>query len=422
MQNAAQQIADGDALWSCIADAVPRGDLEAHLALFLLNSALRSSEPSALSAPWSGALASVLSIQLPPPPLRRPQDVATLGLRLALWRESGRTDEFALDARREIAREPLPPAACLRDDERVLLGIAAGIGRVVPSLGSEILPILRDRQHQCSLRRACLDVFAEALLTGSPAMGADLAIRAYHLLATPTTARPPAEDRDRIAAFWLATRLFDAGWRPTDSQLAALTGLMDDTARACRMMLRRDHGVLDPLDAAMLLDAMTAAPATQLARASGLDRVLAVVDRFSASAAVLANRQRERTPLTVEDEYDLQDVFHALSIPVVPDIVREDPVPKIAGKSSRLDFTSKALRLGIELKYVRNGSHAKEVREELLVDEATYQVHPYIDTVIGFVHDPGGHIPLAERAAFEADLSVTIAIDARRVRYLVRVR
>ncbi len=55
------------------------------------------------------------------------------------------------------------------------------------------------------------------------------------------------------------------------------------------------------------------------------------------------------------------------------------------------------------------------------VDEATYQVHPYIDTVLAFVHDPAGHIPLAERPAFEADLSVTISIEGRRVRYLVRV-
>jgi len=304
----------------------------------------------------------------------------------------------------------------------VLLGIAAGIGRIAPGLAADVIPILRQRHHLCSVQQACLDTLAEALLSGSTAISAQLAPRAYDLLTAPTISRPPAEDRDRIAAFWLATRLLDSEWRPNDSQLAALGNLIDDTARASRPMLRRVHPALDPLDAAMLLDAMTAAPATQLTRASGLDRLLLLVDRFSASVAVLAHRQRDRTPLTIEDEYDVQDLFHALSIAIVPDIVREDPTSKLAGRSSRLDFTSKSLRLGVELKHVRSGSHAKEVREELLVDEATYQVHPFVETVIAFVNDPGAHIPLAERAAFEADLSVTVTIEGRRVRYLVRIR
>ncbi len=179
MQNAAHSSSDGEALWNYVVDAATRGDLEAHLALFLLQSSLRSNGLGALSAPWSVSLAAVLGVPLPPAPLRRPQDVATLGLRLVLGRELDRTSEFAVDARREIAREPLPPAACLRDDERVLLGIAAGIGCAAPSLSAEVLPILRDRHHQCSLHRACLDTFAEALLAGSPALGADLAVRTY---------------------------------------------------------------------------------------------------------------------------------------------------------------------------------------------------------------------------------------------------
>jgi hypothetical protein len=422
MPESTQFNSGAEPLWELIVDSATRGDLEAHLSLFILQSSLRSIEATDLAAPWLSALTSVLGRALPTGPLNRPQDVATLGLRLALGRDHSRAEEFARDARREIARQPLPPAACIRDDIRVLLGIAAGVGRVAPASAADIVAILQDRQHLCSFYQACLDIFAEALLEGSGTLGPELAVRATSLLTMPSASRPPAESRDRIAAFWLATRILDAEWRPTDAQLAALGRLIDDTARACRLLLRREPPALDPVDAAMLLDAMTAAPATKLTRVTEIDRLLTLTDRFSASASILANRQRDRTPLTLEDEYDLQDLFHALSVPVVRDIVREDPTPKLAGRSSRLDFTSKSLQLGVELKYVRSASHGKEVRQELLVDEATYQAHPFVSTVIAFVYDPGSHIPLAERASFEADLSVTITIEARAVRYIVRVR
>jgi hypothetical protein len=186
-------------------------------------------------------------------------------------------------------------------------------------------------------------------------------------------------------------------------------------------MLGRSR-VLDALDAAMLLDALSASPAGQLVRRSALDGVLAVVDHFAASAGVLANRQRGRTPLTIQDEYDVQDLFYALVLPLVPDMVPEDPAPKVAGKSTRLDFTSKTVRLGIELKHVKSASHATNVREELLLDERTYQEHPYVDTVVAFVHDPAGHIARSARTSFEADLSTTVTVNGRSVRYIVRVR
>jgi hypothetical protein len=124
----------------------------------------------------------------------------------------------------------------------------------------------------------------------------------------------------------------------------------------------------------------------------------------------------------ITDEYDVQDLFYALVRPGVTDIVPEDTTPKLAGRGSRLDFTSKATRLGFELKHVKSHGHADSVRDEVLVDEATYQEHPYIDTVIVFIHDPGRYIAPAERPAFERDLSQSVTVQGRTVRYMVRVR
>jgi hypothetical protein len=46
----------------------------------------------------------------------------------------------------------------------------------------------------------------------------------------------------------------------------------------------------------------------------------------------------------------------------------------------------------------------------VLLDERVYQAHPYIDTVVVFIADPGVHLPLADRESFEADLSQTVTV------------
>jgi len=62
------------------------------------------------------------------------------------------------------------------------------------------------------------------------------------------------------------------------------------------------------------------------------------------------------------------------------------------------------------------------VREEILIDESTCQIHPYVETVVAFLYDPDRHIPTEDRVAFEADLSQTVSVAGRTVRYVTRVR
>ncbi len=147
-----------------------------------------------------------------------------------------------------------------------------------------------------------------------------------------------------------------------------------------------------------------------------------MIDSFPASAGILAARARKRPPFEINDEYDVQDLFNALVRPGVPDIVPEDPTPKLAGKGSRLDFTSKATRLGFEVKHVKSAGHATTVREEILIDEASYLEHPYVDSVVAFIWDPHRYMPDAARFVFERDLSQTVNVQGRTVQYIVRVR
>jgi hypothetical protein len=236
----------------------------------------------------------------------------------------------------------------------------------------------------------------------------------------PAGQRPPVADDDRITLYWLATRLLESAWQPTDENLRTLESVVAEARRAA--LTHAATGMLPPFDAAMFLDAVTWSPPLSIVRRTALEYVLSVIDSFPACTEILASRARDRPPFVIGDEYDVQDLFHALVRPTVPDLVPEDTTPKLAGKWSRLDFTSKATRLGFELKHVKSVNHATTVREELLIDEATYHEHPYIDTVVAFISDPHQYISNALRPAFERDLSRAVSVNGRTVHYIVRVR
>jgi hypothetical protein len=119
--------------------------------------------------------------------------------------------------------------------------------------------------------------------------------------------------------------------------------------------------------------------------------------------APLQTRQRERQPLVVEDEYDLQAVVHALLAALFDDVRPEDYVPERAGSRSRVDFLLKAERIVVETKMTRTGLGAKEVGEELIIDIERYKAHPSCDALVGLVFDPDRLIQ--NRRALEADLT-----------------
>lgn len=410
-------------LWELVNEAVASSDLEGHLAVYILQSGLRDASGTAVSPAWSKLLDALnaSSGRVPNAPLRNPHDVASLGVRLALGFDGSRAGEYPDLARRELARSPLPPAPCVHDNEKVLLGVAAGIGVAARTLSGDLAKLLAKPERSVTLRQGCIDLFAATIASGRTRLEAEMARRAFTLLIAPDAGRGSSSPEDYLAAFWLACRLLEAEWQPTDAQLRSLDDYLADARRSVAHLVSTGQ-VRSAIDAAFALDASAASPATRLARQSALEGVLAIVESFKASAGVLRNRHANRTPFKIKDEYDVQDLFHALVLPIVPDMVPEDPASKIANKSSRLDFTSKSTGLGIELKHLKSKGDADRVRNEILVDEATYQAHPYVDTVVAFVHDPDGHIAMSARKSFEADLSQNVNIGGRTVRYIVRVR
>lgn len=407
---------DFQPLYEIVSGAMQQGDLDGFLALLVLQSPFTH----AACCPWRDVAKELLSRAEYPVLLRRPHDVAVAGIALALGERSQHLTGFAAAAAQELARQPMPPAACVRDDERLLLGLSAGIGAAATALGPTLLNLLSLRAPTSSPRQRILDLWAEGLSLGEPRLTADLAARLMrYLQALPDDHAAPT-DGDRIAIFWAAARLLDAPWKPVDEDIGKLDAILSGGRRAFQVLVVKQRP--STLDAALLLDALSTAPRHRLARLTSLESLMRIIDQFPASVHVLQNRQRGKSPYVMNDEYDAQDLLRAVALGVLPDLVPEDPASKVAGKSSRLDFTCRSARVGVEVKYLRSLGDWERVREEVLVDEATYQMHPYVETVVVLIHDPHNHVSPEHRPFLEADLSQSVAVFGRTVKYITRIR
>jgi hypothetical protein len=129
-----------------------------------------------------------------------------------------------------------------------------------------------------------------------------------------------------------------------------------------------------------------------------------LIERFDLVARQLQKARRgQRDTIAINDEYDVQDLLHALLLIFFEDVRREEPVPSFAGGSAKIDFLIPKLEMGIEVKKSRDTLKDSNIGEELIIDITKYQNHPQCRKLICFVYDPDNLI--SNPRGVESDLS-----------------
>ena len=154
-------------------------------------------------------------------------------------------------------------------------------------------------------------------------------------------------------------------------------------AKACLQLL---HGIKEQIDKGFISLNKNEADIDQ---STALSRLFS---RFHRVARQLRSRHDDRSTLEVEDEYDVQDLLHALLCLYFDDIRPEEWTPSYAGGSSRMDFLLKDENVVIEVKKTRKGLRDKDIGEQLIVDIEKYQVHPDCGHLVCFIYDPEGRL------------------------------
>lgn len=111
--------------------------------------------------------------------------------------------------------------------------------------------------------------------------------------------------------------------------------------------------------------------------------------RLPQSARILATRSRKgKIPYEITDEYDVQDLLHALLRGYLKYSVQEDPLPKVASaKSSRVDISIEELGILIEVKYVHGPEDQKRLFDEFSQDLVLYSQWPHLKTLIFLIYN-----------------------------------
>lgn len=122
--------------------------------------------------------------------------------------------------------------------------------------------------------------------------------------------------------------------------------------------------------------------------------------RLPLTARILANRSRKgKAEYDIADEYDVQDLLHAVLRAYLKFSVQEDPLPKIgAAKSSRADISIQELGILIEIKYARGPGDQKRIFDEYSQDLVLYAGWPYLRTLIFLIYNSAD---LKDAEAFE---------------------
>jgi hypothetical protein len=122
---------------------------------------------------------------------------------------------------------------------------------------------------------------------------------------------------------------------------------------------------------------------------NAVEQIVALCRRFPLFVERLRTRQRQRVPLEkIKDEYDVQDLLHAILKLHFDDVRPEEVTPSYAGSSSRVDFHLPKERIVVEAKMTRSNLGQKEVADELIIDANRYRTVPGVETLICLVYDP----------------------------------
>jgi hypothetical protein len=102
---------------------------------------------------------------------------------------------------------------------------------------------------------------------------------------------------------------------------------------------------------------------------SSMNIVRKICSQFHIVAKQLGDHRHEnRDTIIIKDEYDVQDLLHALLKIFFDDIRPEEWTPSYAGRSSRMDFLIKNEKIVIEVKKTREGLKGKQIADQLFVD------------------------------------------------------
>lgn len=147
-------------------------------------------------------------------------------------------------------------------------------------------------------------------------------------------------------------------------------------------------GSPDRLEKALPIPAITT---TTTGNQDDVETVLRICRTFGRVARQLTRRRDNRPTLQVADEYDVQDLLHAMLHTTFDDVRDETWQPHYLGRSTRIDFRLPESGIVVEAKFARVGHVDRHIGDELaeaVVRYGSANAAHAASTLICFIYDP----------------------------------
>ena len=135
-----------------------------------------------------------------------------------------------------------------------------------------------------------------------------------------------------------------------------------------------------------------AAPQSPQAGSAPVELVKTLCCRFHSVARQLRLRGEYRATLSVEDEFDAQDLLHALLRIQFDNIDTDEWTPSYSSGAPRTTLLLNDSRLAVIVKKTRPGLNAKDLTDQLRIDAERYRSHDRCTSLLCFMYDPEGRI------------------------------
>lgn len=153
----------------------------------------------------------------------------------------------------------------------------------------------------------------------------------------------------------------------------------------------------DLIDASIKNNELVFATSSSTGKTEGqaINNLYQICDRFSEVVRELIDYRygkNKRTTISMNDEYDTQDLFRALLHLFFDEVIPEEYSPSYAGGKSRIDFNLPNEKIIIEIKFATDKLRDKEIGEELVIDNTRYKGKEGWESLFCFVYDPNKKI------------------------------
>jgi hypothetical protein len=104
---------------------------------------------------------------------------------------------------------------------------------------------------------------------------------------------------------------------------------------------------------------------------------------------IIKGRRSGHQCFEINDEYDVQDILYVMLKSIFPNLRDEDAIPKVGGKSTKIDLILREQNILVEAKMIKaKDQNETHFIEELKVDFESYHQCQWLKKLFCFVYDP----------------------------------